>query len=1159
MPRPVCARALAAALVSVVAMLAACKHEAAGYGEIVQAESLGDTYLESNDLPRAADAYKRFASLAPSSAAARMKLGIVYTRMNRPDDAEDAFREASALDTASVDARLLLASALAANGHRDQARSVLEALGSRTPPDPKAFFALAALARSNPDSARGRTDERAALEKLVAADPASRPAHLALAQSLARAGDADGALRELEALEQIPPTPFPDARRSLTRAMTALRARDLVTATGALADLERSLDVTLDYQAALETLRGPQVTVAGLPNLSLPTTESMRERLRRASFASPDTSVAFTALGQAFPAVKPAGGGAFALAVGDYDGDGSDDFFISAGSAGRAMLVHWEQGQWVDAAAPARVSVTGATAATFADFDDDGRLDRCAVDGAGRGSLFMNDGNGHFRDATARSGLARVPAATRVVAVDLDHEGDIDLVLATTGGLRFFRNNGDGTFVDATALAGLSRPGDVADVAFGDLDDDGMLDLAAIGGGGASLFHNDRQRRLDERAAAAGLEAARGNAIAIGDYDNDGFLDLFAGDRLYRNSGDGHFAPDARATALAQPAAAVRDAQFVDYDNDGRLDLVLATGQGLRLFHNDGSGRFSNRSALLPKFDGPARLARSDVDRDRDMDLLVLGDAGLEVLRNDGGNRNLAVQVSLKGLTTGSGKNNALGLGATLTVRVGDQLQRRTVTERVTTIGLGPHLKADVVRIQWPNGVPQTIYYPGSDQDVIENQVLKSSCGFLYAWNGSRYEFTTDIMWRSALGMPVGIGGNGDANFAPAAASKEYLKIPRGALVADGGRYRVQLTEELWETSYTDELTLVAVDHPDSVDMVVDERFVPPGPPVSLDLFATRRVRPPAAAVDDRGNDLMPSLRDADFVFASGLERDRFQGVTAPHDLVIDLGPDLGEGQLLLMLRGWVFPTDASINVALSQGKATQVAWPELDVKDARGRWVPAVKDLSIPSGKNKLVVVDLTGKIPGADHRVRIRTNVQIYWDQASVATTAPAAPRTVTPLRPVKADLHYRGFSQLYRKGGRYGPHWFDYAAVSTEPAWLPIEGNFTRYGDVLPLLQASDDEYIVMAPGDETTIEFDAGALPPLAPGWTRDFFVYSDGWIKDGDLNTAHGGTVGPLPFHAMTRYPYARGEAYPAGAHRAFLDKYQTRVVGPRASAGARGK
>ena len=177
--------------------------------------------------------------------------------------------------------------------------------------------------------------------------------------------------------------------------------------------------------------------------------------------------------------------------------------------------------------------------------------------------------------------------------------------------------------------------------------------------------------------------------------------------------------------------------------------------------------------------------------------------------------------------------------------------------------------------------------------------------------------------------------------------------------------------------------------------------------------------------------------------------------------------------------------------------------------------------------------------------------TNMEIYWDRAFVAATASASPVTVTTLRPVTADLHYRGFSRMDRKGGRYGPQWYDYDDISRAPAWAPIAGAFTRYGDVLPLLHASDDMYIIFGPGDEVALQFDTAAAPPVPPGWTRDFVLYTDAWMKDADLNTAAGGTVEPLPFHRMSRYPYGADEAFPAdAAHRRFVETYNTRRVGP---------
>src|SRR5205823_13529775 len=161
-----------------------------------------------------------------------------------------------------------------------------------------------------------------------------------------------------------------------------------------------------------------------------------------------------------------------------------------------------------------------------------------------------------------------------------------------------------------------------------------------------------------------------------------------------------------------------------------------------------------------------------------------------------------------------------------------------------------------------------------------------------------------------------------------------------------------------------------------------------------------------------------------------------------------------------LFLRGWIYPTDASVNVALSQQHMLKVASPSLEVRDAGGHWRTAIPDIGFPSGKDKTLIVDLGGKFPAADHHVRIRTNMQIYWDQAFVAGDAAASPVKITPLPAMSADLHFRGFSRMYRKGGRYGPYWFAYDDVTKESPWRPIEGAFTRFGDVLPLLRSLDD---------------------------------------------------------------------------------------------------
>src|SRR5256886_11944372 len=284
-------------------------------------------------------------------------------------------------------------------------------------------------------------------------------------------------------------------------------------------------------------------------------------------------------------------------------------------------------------------------------------------------------------------------------------------------------------------------------------------------------------------------------------------------------------------------------------------------------------------------------------------------------------------------------------------------------------------------------------------------------------------------MWRSGIGMSLGImAGGTDIASAPPHASRESRRIRGGALAPKGGRYVLQLPEGRWETAYLDQAKLLAVDHPDSVEVYVDEGFVPPAPgPAALRLYAVAHPRPPVAATDEHGTDWLPALRARDDRYVAPLTLTRYQGLATLHDLILDFGDlkGLESDSVYLFLAGWIYPTDASINIALAQTGKPGVIFPYLEVKDAEGRWRRAA-DVPFPSGKDKTVIVDLTGKFLSADHRVRIRTNMEIYWDQAFVAAAGSPSAAAVTPLDPVTADLHYRGLSRLYRQGGRDGPDW-------------------------------------------------------------------------------------------------------------------------------------
>jgi Flp pilus assembly protein TadD len=1095
-------------LVPLAALMLGCgkrEQNPAAAGSILTARTLGLAYLDENRLDEAEAEFQKLIRLAPDEPSGHASLGLVYLRLGRYQDATREIDRAVRLAPDDPDIRLLQATAQRLSGRTDEARRTLEASLKTSPRHLKTLYALQAW------------------DRLVEAAPANVAARLALAEALLDSGSTAGARDQLELLRQRLPQLPSQAQRFYSAAIADLQANRPPPAEArvALARAKGFLETTPVYQASMAELRGPSGTPPGYPVLTFSA---------RLALAQQDPRAVVNAI--RFAEVTTAGLPAAArdsqtrIALGDFTGDQNLDL-LEVFPRG-ARLYRNDVGRFTDITGTAGLAPLGAAnAVAVGDYDNDGHVDVFASN-----ALFHNKGDASF----TRSSTISDSAGGAALFADLDHDGDLDLFL----GGRVYRNNGDGSFKQQTVAPGTTH------VVFGDFDGDARTDVIVESHGQLTRYRGIEEGRFENLGNLGNLaNLAHVQALASADYDNDGFLDLFE-DGLYHNDGSGNF------TRAGVPRADVIDVQFFDFDNDGWLDLITAGRGGLTLLHNDARGRFTDRSTLLPselKRSGARQVLSVDFDDDGDLDLLVVGwDGHVHLLRNDGGNANQFVKVGLVALRDGSGKNNTFGIGSRLEMRAGDLYQMRVVDQPVMHFGLGNRLKADVLRVVWTNGVPQSFYYPVS-QAMLEEQVLKGSCTFLYTWDGEAYRFLTDVTWASALGMPLGIMAGEKTVYGPPQAAREYFRIPGERLKPLNGRYRMQLTEELWEVAYVDQLQLLAVDHPELVDVFVDESFVPPGAPGAGQL-AIRQVREkhlPVTATDERGRDLLALLVAKDDQYVGGLTPGPYQGVTQTHDLVLEFGPLPARGDVRLFLQGWLFPTDASINAAVAQGTAVSIMRPQVQVRDATGNW-RTVQTLTFPAGKDKTMIVDLTGKFPSRDRRVRVRTNMEIYWDHVFVATDhADHAPLRVTRLAPIYADLHARGWSRVYRKGGRYGPFWFDYAQVSKESPWLKVGGHFTRYGDVLPLLGAADDQTVIIASGDEMSLEFPETDAPPLPRGWKRDFLLYNVAWMKDADLHTATGQTVEPLPFHAATSYPYAPGQRYPDdAAHRRYIEEYITR-------------
>lgn len=1139
--------------------------------ELISARTVGLAYLEENKLEEAEQEFLKFIKLAPKEKLGYANLGLVYLRMGEYEKAEKSLNKAIKIDPKDPDVRLIMATVYEMADNEEKAIFQLKESLKHSPRHIKTLYDLSELYAVQSDTSYQRQREFYLL-RIIENDPANLVPRLNLTEMLIHNCKAEDALEQMEEIIRLFPA-FPrEASEYYDQSVAALHTGDCEKAITLFIVFHNYLKVTSPYQAGIMELKGPGGSLIGFPVITFDQQVLSGEKkkvsiLENISFTDITSPTGLDIVNQFSENRMPE----FThVAVCDYDGDGDADIYAgnynTALSSNQIFLFKSDMGKFFNVARETGIKGKGDNVfSKFDDYDNDGFPDLFII-AKGKNMLYRNDGNGAFEDVTRKANLDMETGGNRALFFDIDHDGDLDLYIARNGPNMLFRNNGDGTF-DERAEKMLIDGGnmDSRDAAFGDFDEDGDIDLFVVNRNSENvLYTNQRQDQFKNSIREAGLDTdISSGAVAVGDYNNDGFLDLFIASlhggnhQLYLNAGEGRFAKDEKSEEIFKDLKSVigYDAAFLDFNNDGALDLLVAgesseeDGRGVFLFHNNGIDNYDDVSYLLPEdLRSGRQIAVFDYNVDGDADIIITGlNGGIRLLRNDGGNLNHFVKIKLLGIRTGSAKNNYFGIGAKVEMRSGDLYQTKVVTEPDILFGLGDRQKSDIIRITWTNGVPQNIFFPGADQSIIEAQVLKGSCPFLYTWNGNEHVFVKDILWRSALGMPLGIMG-GTTAYAFSDASDDYYKIPGEHLKSRNGVYSIKVTSELWETIYLDKIRLIAVDHPDSVEVFIDEQFSPPPFP-EYRIYPVYDKQIPVSATDGNGTDVLQFIMKKDYKYISNFKLNKYQGITEMRDLILDLGTVGSTRDLYLFLNGWIFPTDASINVALSQSKMIEVQPPVIQMINKKGKWETVIDNLGFPMGKDKTVIASLGGKFLSDDTRIRIRTNMQIYWDHIFCSSGESDVPVFSYEMDPGSADLHYRGFSAEYRKGGRYGPHWFDYADVSTDVKWRDLTGYYTRYGNVLPLLTEADDKYVITNAGDEISIEFIAGKLPEIKKGWKRDFMIYNVGWVKDGDLNTAFGNTVEPLPFHGMTRYPYGNDEAYPSDKeHKKYLMEYNTRKV-----------
>ena len=778
--------------------------------------------------------------------------------------------------------------------------------------------------------------------------------------------------------------------------------------------------------------------------------------------------------------------------------------------------------------------------------------------------LFRNDLNASTADRSLTNMpqsdvFATLKGIRAVAAIDFDHDSDIDLIVSSDSGISLWSNRGDWTFADFTSFSNLPPASQKVDSILAmDLDRNVLNDfmLGSEDSNQPIFLTNNLHGRyhLSSLDWKSGLNGAC-RAIEAIDANNDACWDIVTcgrnGTRLatMKSIGRHGWVPD-QVTVLSSTPMVGLVAE--DMDLDGFSDCIVWGTKGLELFRGGSDGRLILDKTSLRFSDNTLHVVIIDIDRDGDDDLACLSnDGAVRFIENQGGNANQHLEVVIRADEDGKQRPrercNMHGVGSLIELKSGGRYQARIVRGTKTKFGLGKETGADIMRVLWTNGIPNNVLNVTNRSTVFDQQNLGGSCPFLYAWNGERFEFCTDCLWAAPIGLQFAQGVSAPSR------EWEYLKVDGDHVKPRDGRYVLQITEELWEAAYFDSVQLLAVDHPAEIEIFTNEKVGPP----DLARFRVHTVRnrlQPRSVIDQRGNDLSELVSKRDQRFTRCWKEGFNQGLVEEHWLEIDLNGD-GENadEVTLFLTGWVFPTCTSLNLAMTENSLRpRLRAPSVHVPDENGKWVEVIPYAGFPGGKTKTIAIDLTGKFRSNNHRVRVVTNMELCWDEVFWTVgegKAKALDYRLTQLDLLKANLHYRGFSKQIPQPGN-APKRFAYEKVTTESIWPPMSGSFTRFGDVKELIAVADDMQVVLGAGDEMTVEFST-ETPVLPNGWKRDFIIYNIGWDKDADLNTIHGQSVEPLPFRAMTKYPYEPDESFPSETkHMGFLKRYQTRLQSP---------
>lgn len=764
--------------------------------------------------------------------------------------------------------------------------------------------------------------------------------------------------------------------------------------------------------------------------------------------------------------------------------------------------------------------------------------------------VYQMSTNGLALDVTPFSGLDQALGKDAVLT-DLEFTGTLDLLVTdpATGGIRMFRNLGNMIFNEQVEETGIPPLNNARQLLVDDWNRDDLMDVLISRDGESPLLLTDqRGAPLTDKNSPENWPASR--IFTVGDLNNDLKPDLVALtgkgiDIRIQGSSDGQL--------ITLNPESLGGIELHDYDQDGWLDLI-AFGKGIRIWRNVGKLGFRETTSDVGMGTLSAaeirQLAFVDIDNDGDSDWILEDEVqGLRFIENQGANANQLLKLRLFG-----NRSNHSGIGIRVEIEADGFRTTRTVRRLPVEIGVGNHQELQAVHVRWFDltlSVNEVEVDPKNQIVMTELELPTGSCPYLYTWNGTEFEFHTDLLGGAPLGLPVAEGVYIQAD------PTEYVYLgTQETFPTREGAYEIRITEELREALYLDQIELVVADHPaGTLPLHNDKLRLPPYPESELQWFT--HISPILKATRNDGLDVTEALRNRDQIHASPVKirEPQLRGLAEPYSFIMDFGPLDTTLPLAIEITGWLRFGGGMANIAASLRKDLPFPFPTLSVQMPNGEWRSLESVVAgAPIGKTKTIWIDLENQLPEGSQRLRWESAFEIHLDHVRLiqkAEPGEIAECQITRLSPSTSVLNRRGFSK-YKDLPWTMPLTPNYSQVSPEAKWFrQLEGWVTRYGEINELVQVQDQALAIINAGDELAVRFETESLPELKPGFERSFFLYSVGWDKDADYHVNTGLTIEPLPWTGMNDQLYGI-EDRPVFDSDSLMEKFNTRWSGSHA-------